>query len=305
MKNTEDLTSLATETPNPASKDLDQLSTLELVQVINNEDARIAAAVQQTLPEIATAIDQIADRLQKGGRLIYFGAGTSGRLGVLDASECPPTFSVPPELVVGLIAGGDTALRHAIEAAEDKPEMGQRDLQAVNLSARDCVVGLSASGRTPYVLGGLDYARATGTLAIGVACNRPAAISQHADICILAPVGAEVLSGSTRLKSGTAQKMILNMLSTGVMVRLGKTFGNLMVDLRPTNAKLRVRAIRLLGQAAGCTEETSQSLLEACRWEVKTAIVAHYLGCNADEAREKLASAGGFVRKVLEKYHHG
>ena len=305
MKNMEDLSSLATENSNPASKDLDQLSTLEMVQVFNNEDAKVAEAVKQVLSEIAGAIDQIASRMQKGGRLIYFGAGTSGRLGVLDASECPPTFGVPPELVIGLIAGGDIALRHSVETAEDLPEVGQRDLEAIYLSPKDCVVGITASGRTPYVLGGLDYARATGALAVGVACNRPAAISQHADLSILAAVGSEVLSGSTRLKSGTAQKMILNMLSTGVMVRLGKTFGNLMVDLRPTNAKLRLRAARLVSQAAGCSPETAQSLLEACQWEVKTAIVAYHLGCAADEARAKLGLAGGFVRKVLEQNKHG
>jgi N-acetylmuramic acid 6-phosphate etherase len=219
---------------------------------------------------------------------------------VLDASECPPTFGVSPGLVVGLIAGGDAALRQSIEGAEDHPEQGQADLQAIILVPEDCVVGLTASGRTPYVLGGLNYARSIGALAIGVACNRPSAISDHADISILAAVGPEILSGSTRLKSGSAQKMILNMLSTGVMVRLGKTYGNLMVDMRPTNVKLRERAQRLFCQASGCDEKDAETWLEKCNWEVKTAIVAYRLGCSPEDARHKLNLAGGFVRKVLE-----
>ncbi len=300
MKKSGELSTLATESINPATLDLDKLSTTGLVHVINAEDARVAGAVQQVLPEIAAAIDAIAARMRRGGRLIYTGAGTSGRLGVLDASECPPTFGVSPNLVVGLIAGGDAALRQSIEGAEDHPEQGHADLQAINLVAEDCVVGLTASGRTPYVLGGLDYARSIGALAIGVACNRPSAISEHADISILTTVGPEILSGSTRLKSGSAQKMILNMLSTGVMVRLGKTYGNLMVDLRPTNVKLRERAQRLFCQASGGNEKDAQTWLEKCNWEVKTAIVAYRLDLSPEEARRKLALAGGFVRKVLE-----
>ncbi len=300
MTEQEDLSALGTEAVNPATRDLDKLNTLELVRAFNAEDARVAAAVQQALPEIAKAIDAIAARMRDGGRLVYLGAGTSGRLGVLDASECPPTFSVPPGLVIGLIAGGDEALRHSIEAAEDKPEMGKADLQAIGLQPEDSVVGLTASGRTPYVLGGLDYARSIGALAVGVACNRPAAISEHAEISILAAVGPEALSGSTRLKSGTAQKMILNMLSSGVMVRLGKTYGNLMVDLRPTNDKLRQRAQRLLCQATAIDSKEAASLLESCDWEVKTAIVAYSLGIPPEEARRRLQAAGGFVRSVLE-----
>ena len=300
MKKNDDLSKLATEAVNPATMDLDKLATAELVRVINAEDRRVAGAVGQALPEIAAAIDAVAERMRRGGRLIYMGAGTSGRLGVLDASECPPTFGVPAGAVVGLIAGGDAALRRSIEAAEDRPEQGQADLQAINLGPEDSVVGLTASGRTPYVLGGLDFARSIGALAIGVACNRPSAISEHADISILAEVGPEVLSGSTRLKSGSAQKMILNMLSTGVMVRLGKTYGNLMVDLHPTNDKLRVRALRLFCQVSGSDEESAKTWLERCNWEVKTAIVAYRLDCSPDEARRKLELADGFVRKVLE-----
>jgi N-acetylmuramic acid 6-phosphate etherase len=296
---TDDLSSLSTESPNPRTRQLDQLSTLELVQLMNEEDALVAGAVRQALPQIAAAIDAIAARLGRGGRLVYLGAGTSGRLGVLDASECPPTFSVSPDLVIGLIAGGDSALRRSVEAAEDDPHAGAADLQAHHLTEADCVVGLTASGRTPYVLGALDYARSLGALTIGVACNRPAAITEHAQISILAAVGPEVLSGSTRLKSGTAQKMILNLLSTGVMVRLGKTYGNLMVDLRPTNAKLRLRARRLLVQAAGVDDATALTLLERCNWEVKTAIVVHRFSCPPEEARQKLDAAGGFVRAVI------
>jgi N-acetylmuramic acid 6-phosphate etherase len=296
----EDLASLQTESVNPATQDLDRMTTLELVQTINREDARVAQAVAETAPEIAAAIDAIAERMRRGGRLVYIGAGTSGRLGVLDASECPPTFSAPPGLVVGIIAGGDTALRHSVEAAEDRPDFGEADLRAIELRPDDCVVGLSASGRAPYVIGGLGYARSIGALAVAVACNRPAALSASADISILAPVGPEVLSGSTRLKSGTAQKMILNMLSTGVMVRLGKTYGNLMIDLRPTNAKLRVRAARLLCGLTGLDVDAANELLERSHWEVKTAVVMAKSGCPAEEARARLAQVGGFVRKVVE-----
>lgn len=295
-----DLDGLGTERINPETADLDRMPTLELVAAFNRQDARVAAAVAEALPQIAEVIDRAAERMRRGGRLIYFGAGTSGRLGVLDASECPPTFSAPPGLVVGIIAGGDKALRESIEAAEDRPEDGEADLRGLGLKPEDTVVGLTASGRTPYVLGGLRYARQVGALAVGVACNRPAALSAEADVAILAEVGPEVLSGSTRLKSGTAQKMILNMLSTGIMVRLGKTYGNLMIDVRPSNAKLKVRAARLLRQASGLCEEEAQALLEQSGWEVKTALVMAQLGCDAAEARQKLEQAGGFVREVLE-----
>lgn len=295
-----DLGSLATESINPATRNLDAVSTLEMVSIINSEDSKVALAVQKCLPQIAQAIDLIAGRLSQGGRLIYTGAGTSGRLGVLDASECPPTFSVPEDLVVGIIAGGDRALRHSIEAAEDNPEAGKSDLVAINLTEKDVVVGLTASGRTPYVLGGLAYARSIGAGAVGVACNQPAEISQVAQIAILAPVGAEVLSGSTRLKSGTAQKMILNMLSTGVMVKLGKTYGNLMVDVKPTNAKLKVRAARIVSQVSGADEAAAQTALVHANWEVKTAIVVLMKKVDAVLARQQLAQNGGVLRKVLE-----
>ncbi len=296
----EEISSLATESVNPATRDLDRLTTFELVRLINRQDAGVAQAVAEALPEIAAAIDGAVDRMRRGGRLVYMGAGTSGRLGVLDASECPPTFSVPPGLVIGLMAGGDVALRASVEEAEDRADLGEADLMAIGLTALDTVVGLTASGRTPYVMGGLSYARSVGALAVGLACNRPAALSAVSDIAILLPVGPEVLSGSTRLKSGTAQKMALNMLSTGIMVRLGKTYGNLMIDLRPTNAKLRVRAARLLQRAAEVDDMTAEALLQAAGWEVKTALVMARLGCEADEARRCLAAANGFVRRVIE-----
>lgn len=295
-----DIQSLGTESVNPATAELDRMTTLEMVRVINAEDMRVAMAVQAELPQIAKAIDLIAARLREGGRLIYIGAGTSGRLGVLDASECPPTFSVPEDLVIGLIAGGDGALRRSIEAAEDKPEYGKADLQKVGLCEKDVVVGLAASGRTPYVLGGLAYARSMGAGTVGVACNRPAEISAVAEISILAVVGAEVLSGSTRLKSGTAQKMVLNMLSTGVMIRLGKTYGNLMVDLKSTNDKLRIRARGLVQRVSGADEAAAQRALEACAWEVKTAIVVLMRKMTPEEARAKLAERRGMLREVLE-----
>lgn len=297
--NPEELSGLSTESINPATCDLDRMSTLDLVRAINLEDTRVALAVAGAAAEIAAAIDAIAERMQRGGRLVYTGAGTSGRLGVLDASECPPTFSLPPGRVVGIIAGGDRALRSSVEEVEDQPETGEADLRAVRLTSQDCVVGLSASGRTPYVIGALRYARSLGALAVGLACNRPAAMGSDCDIAILVPVGPEVLSGSTRLKSGTAQKMVLNMLSTGVMVRLGKTYGNLMIDVHPANAKLRVRAARLLCQATGLSEAEALPLLERSGWELKTAVVMARLGCSSEQALLKLAEAGGFIRKVL------
>jgi N-acetylmuramic acid 6-phosphate etherase len=237
--------------------------------------------------------------MRQGGRLIFMGAGTSGRLGVLDAAECPPTFGVAPDRVIGLLAGGQGAFQRPDESAEDDPGMGEEDLRHIGLEAADCVVGISASGRAPYVMGGLGLARRLGCLTVAVACSHPAAVSQVAEVSILAPVGPEVLSGSTRLKAGTAQKMILNMLSTGVMVRLGKTYGNLMVDVKPTNQKLRARALRILQQAAGIDEKRAEELLAACDGEVKTAIVAARLGCSAGEARLVLERAGGMVRQAL------
>ena len=289
-----------TEISNPRTSNLDQMSTLEMLQTINREDAQVAVAVQACIPQIAEAVDAAADRLRRGGRLFYIGAGTSGRLGVLDASECPPTFSVKPELVTGLIAGGDRALRWPVEGAEDNPEQAKLDLQTAGLTEKDCLVGLSAGGSAPYVLGALQYGHEIGALCIGIACVKPAALNQHAHISILAVTGPEVLTGSTRLKAGTAQKMILNMLSTSVMVRLGKTYGNLMVDLQASNQKLRLRAIRLVTQICEIGEDEARELLIQCGWQVKTAAAAWFLRSTPQKAREALEEAGGMLRKVIQ-----
>jgi N-acetylmuramic acid 6-phosphate etherase len=291
---------LTTETRNPLTRDLDHLSAIEIVKLINSEDAKVAEAVAAVSESIAEAIEVIADRLGNGGRLIYTGAGTSGRLGVLDAVECPPTFNTDPTLVRGLIAGGPEGLVQAVEGAEDSREMGKEDLQAIELSGPDVVVGIAASGRTPYVIGGLDYARSIGAFAIGFSCNKGAELIAHADLSIIPVVGPEVLSGSTRLKAGTATKMVLNMLTTGAMVRLGKTYSNLMVDLRATNSKLWERAERIIVAIANCTLAEAGKLLKDCDGEVKTAIVVHILKLSPDEARERLESKNGHLRQTLE-----
>lgn len=291
---------LTTEARNPASEDLDGLSALEIVQLINSEDAKVAAAVAEQANEIAQSIDAIAERLERGGRLIYFGAGTSGRLGVLDAVECPPTFNSPPEQVVGRIAGGYTALTSAVEGAEDRPDFGVDDMQAVNLTEKDSVVGIATSGRTPYVIGGLEYAQNIGAFTIGLSCNPDPQIAKCCHISIAVVVGPEVVSGSTRLKAGTATKMVLNMLSTGAMIRLGKTFGNLMVDLRATNTKLADRARRIVQAATKLSPVASERLLEDCGGEVKTAIVSHYTGFSSGDARQLLSASHGHLRKALE-----
>ncbi len=309
-----------TESRNPATQNIDTVLTLEMVRLMNAEDAKVAVAVEAELPAIAEAIDRIAARMQAGGRLIYIGAGTSGRLGVLDASECPPTFNAAPEQVVGLIAGGEVALTTAVEGAEDDREAGARDIAALDVGAQDSVVGIAASGSTPYVLGGLAEARRRGALTISLACNRPAPLHELADIAIAPIVGPEVIAGSTRLKAGTAQKMVLNMLSTGVMIRLGKTYGNLMVDVQATNAKLRRRARRIVAEAVEeargrmqdarigesanhelrTIEEEAARALDACNGEVKTAIVALVKGVSPEEARRQLEAVGGVVRRAIE-----
>ena len=288
-----------TEAANPASADLDRLDTLDLVRLINREDASVAAAVASQAEAIATAIDRIAEKLATGGRLFYVGAGTSGRLGVLDAAEIPPTFSADPGQVVGIIAGGDRALRNAIEGAEDSREAGAADLASLAFGARDVLVGIAASGSTPYVAGALAHARDTGAVTIGLSCNRPAAIASLADIMITPVVGAEVLAGSTRMKAGTATKMVLNMLSTGAMVRLGKTSGNLMVDLRASNRKLEQRSRRLLMTLTGLDREAAETVLDDCGGELKTAVVATRLGIDAASARERLFAANGRLREAL------
>lgn len=290
---------LTTEASNPASSAIDALSALEIVRLMNEEDARVAAAVAAVAEPIAQAVDVIAERLSNGGRLIYMGAGTSGRLGVLDASECPPTFSTPPEMVVGLIAGGFQALTRAIEGAEDHPEHGERDLREVHLSDKDVVVGIATSGRTPYVIGGLQYANSVGAFTIGFSCNDACDLSRLARIMITPIVGPEVISGSTRLKAGTATKLVLNMLTTGAMVRIGKTFGNLMVDLRATNSKLALRSRRIVADLTGLDVPAASKLLDDCSGEVKTAIVSHLRSSTPDVARQLLRDAGGHLRQAL------
>jgi N-acetylmuramic acid 6-phosphate etherase len=290
---------LQTEARNPASTNLDELTPLELVRLMNAEDARVIAAVAEQAQAIARAVEVISDRLRQGGRLVYLGAGTSGRLGVLDAAECPPTFSSPPEQVLGVIAGGAAALTRAVEGAEDHPEYAERDLQAVGLGPGDVLVGIATSGRTPYVQGGARYARGLGAFTIGLSCNPDSELLSLVDLAITPVVGPEVLTGSTRLKAGTATKLVLNMLSTGTMVRLGKTYGNLMVDLKATNSKLRARTNRIVRQLTGLPSAEADEVLRQCGGELKTALVARLAGVTAEEARERLRSVGGQVGATL------
>ncbi len=289
----------STEAPNPRTSAIDTLSSIEIVTLINEEDARVAGAVREQLPEIARAVEAIVERLRRGGRLFYFGAGTSGRLGVLDASEMPPTFSVPPDLVQGWIAGGDSALRRSAEAAEDDAAAGAQAAREAHVGEADVVVGIAASGTTPWVLGAIAEARERGAATIGLTCNPGAPLARAAEMAIVPLVGPEVVAGSSRMKAGTAQKMVLNMLSTATMIRLGKVYGNLMVDVRPTNDKLRRRAARILQQAASVDAETARAALEETGYEVKPALVMLLSGVDAGEARRRLDKAGGFVRRAI------
>ncbi len=293
--------SASTEARNTASGTIDSLSALQIVELMNSEDAMVAAAVRTQSTSIAAAIDVVAEAFRNGGRLIYIGAGTSGRLGVLDASECPPTFSVPRSMVVGLIAGGPSALTSAIEGAEDRAEQGRADLENISLTARDIVMGIAASGRTPYVLGGLQFAREIGATTIGFACNDESALIPLSDIMIAPVVGPEVITGSTRLKAGTATKMVLNMLTTGAMVRIGKTFGNLMVDLTASNEKLRDRSQRIVSDLTGLSSEAAQKILSECSHQVKTAIVVHHRKLTPEAAREQLKQCNGHLRNALQQ----
>ena len=290
---------LTTESVNPASDAIDQCSAAEIVRLIHQDDLRVAEAVSLVTPAIATAVDRIADALRGGGRLVYIGAGTSGRLGVLDASECPPTFNTDPGQVIGIIAGGHGALTRAIEGAEDDPAAAEVDLKAIRFSATDVLVGIASSGRTPYVIGGLAWARKMGATTVGLVCNSPSEIDAWADILIAPIVGPEIISGSTRMKAGTATKMVLNMLSTGAMIRIGKTYGNLMVDLKATNSKLIIRSRRIVGRLTGLDESVAAKLIDNAGGEVKTAIVMHHRNVPADQARGLLAEMGGHLRKVI------
>jgi N-acetylmuramic acid 6-phosphate etherase len=294
-----DLTALATEARNPRTTELDALSTLDLVTAMNDEDRTVADAVQRELPRIAAAVDAIAARMHKGGRLFYVGAGTSGRLGVLDAVECPPTFSATTEQVQGLIAGGAGAFLQAVEGAEDSTTLGPADLQARGLGSKDVVVGIAASGRTPYVLGALAYAKSVGALAVAVVCNAGSPVAAAAELPIEVVTGPEVLTGSTRLKAGTATKLVLNMLSTGAFVRLNKVYGNLMVDVQTTNAKLKARAVRIVAEAVACNETLAQQLLDQCDGEVKAAIVVGRKRVAPAVARTLLLTHDGSVRDAL------
>ncbi len=297
--NTAVLDRLTTEQRNSASDNVDQLSSMEIVQLMNREDQSVPEAVGRESANIARAVDAIVEAMQSSGRLIYVGAGTSGRLAVLDASECPPTFNTDPEQVVGLIAGGHSALVRSIEGAEDFPKHGERDLKEIDLTAHDIVAGIATSGRTPYVIGGLAYARKLGCRTIGVACNVGSELESVVDIMICPVVGPEIVSGSTRMKAGTATKLVLNTLTTATMIRLGKTFGNLMVDLRATNSKLRDRSRRIVRMLAGVDDEQAQQLLDQCDGEVKTAIVVHRRRVDAHEARQILSRADGHLRKAI------
>lgn len=290
-----DLSSMITETRNPASVEIDQLSTLEMLRVINQEDQQVALAVGQLLPEIARAVDAIAAAFGKGGRLVYIGAGTSGRLGILDASECPPTYGVSAEQVIGLIAGGHKAILQAVENAEDDAELGAQDLKNIQFCANDVLVGIAASGRTPYVLGAMAHASAVGATVCSISCNPGSPLARAADISMVAVVGPEIVTGSSRMKAGTAQKLILNMLSTGAMIRTGKVYGNLMVDVEATNAKLVERQKRIVMEATDCERAVAERALAQADNHCKTAIVMILAGLTADEARARLQSSNGFI----------
>ena len=294
----EELNQLLTEARNPATENLDQLSTLDLIRTMHAADRDVLTAVELESPNIARAVDAIVARLDNGGHLFYTGAGTSGRLGVLDASECPPTYNTPPELVQGLIAGGDVALRRSVERAEDDASQGERDLEAHGFSAKDALVGIAASGRTPYVLGGIDYARKLGAVTIGLSCVPGSQLAQRAEIAITPAVGPEVVTGSTRMKAGTATKLVLNMLSTGSLVRLGYVYGNLMVNVQPTNVKLRDRATRIISTLTELRYDKAAALLDEAG-SVKTAIAMQRLSLSRADAEARLARAKGRLREAL------
>lgn len=295
-----ELQKIATEQRNPNTVNIDTLSTLDMVKLINREDHRVADAVGEVTDKIAQAVDVIAEKLATGGRLIYCGAGTSGRLGILDAVECPPTYSTDPETVQALMAGGYGAIFKAVEGAEDSKELGVQDMQNIHFSQKDVLVGIAASGRTPYVRGCMEYAKQLGAPTVAVTCCPGSELDQFADIGIAPAPGPEVVTGSTRMKSGTAQKMVLNMLSTGAMIKLGKVYGNLMVDVKPSNEKLIRRCVTIVCSAAECTEAEATKALEECDYRPKVAIVMVLRGVNADTACAMLQKAEGRIAKVLE-----
>jgi N-acetylmuramic acid 6-phosphate etherase len=290
-----------TEQENPRTRGLSELPTEEVVRLMNEEDARVADAVRLVLPEVAGVADAVAERLRAGGRLFYVGTGTSGRLGVLDASECPPTFGVSPELVQGIIAGGYEALHRAVEASEDDREAGARDAEARGVGAKDALVGLAASGRTPYTIGAVEYARRAGAFTAAVTCAPGSPITEAAEVSIVPVVGPEVLAGSTRLKAGTAQKMVLNMISTAAMVRLGYVAGNRMTNMRPSNTKLRARSLRILSAETGLDEEDAVKTLERAGGDLRVALVMSKTGRESDDARRALEESGWVVARAVEE----
>lgn len=291
------MSEVITEYRNENTKDIDILSTIDMVRKMNEEDKLVALAVEDASPEIAKAIDLIAKQFLKGGRLFYFGAGTSGRLGILDASECPPTFSVAPDMVQGIIAGGDKAIRNSVEGAEDNFEQGRIDAKV--LTDKDVAVVISASGNPKYLLGVLDYAEEAGAKTIGITCNSKGRIAEEAGLVICVEVGPEVIAGSSRLKAGTAQKMILNMLTTGSMIKIGKTYENFMIDLQAVNEKLKDRAIRIVAQIAGVQHSDALASLLKSNWEIKTSIISLKMGLDAEQSREELRKHGGVLRKLM------
>ena len=295
------LDSLDTEKRNINTMNLDELSAVEIIEKINQEDEKIADCVKPAIPEIGKAVEFAVKSIKRGGRLIYIGAGTSGRLGILDASECPPTYGVPFDMVIGIMAGGDKAMRKAVEGAEDSKELAVNDLKELELSEKDTLVGLAASGRTPYVIGGLEYAKSLGAKTVAVSCVRNAKISELADAPIEVVVGAEAVTGSTRMKAGTAQKMVLNMISTTTMVKIGKVYQNLMVDVATTNEKLRVRALNIVSEATGIDKENSKKLLEESGYDVKVAIVMGLAGVDALKARKTLSDNELNVSATIKK----
>ncbi|MFE4408852.1 N-acetylmuramic acid 6-phosphate etherase [Streptomyces sp. NPDC056821] len=296
-----ELDSLTTEAFRPELAEIDRLPTLEIARLMNAEDSTVPAAVTERLPQIAAAIDAVAERMARGGRLVYAGAGTAGRLGVLDASECPPTFNTRPSQVVGLIAGGPPAMVTSVEGAEDSKELAAEALDALGLTPDDTVVGVSASGRTPYAIGAVEHARALGALTIGLSCNANSALAAAAEHGIEVVVGPELLTGSTRLKAGTAQKLVLNMLSTITMIRLGKTYGNLMVDVRASNDKLRARSRRIVALATGAADDEIERALTAADGEVKTAILTLLADTDAPTATRLLKQSDGHLRTALKR----
>lgn len=298
--NTIKLENLTTESRNSSSLNIDKVSTLDMVKIINNEDKKVALAVEKELVKIAEAIDGIVSGMQKGGRLIYIGAGTSGRLGILDASECPPTYGVSEELVQGIIAGGTEAIFRAKEGAEDSKELAIEDLKSKNITENDTIVGLAASGRTPYVIGGLEYANKIGALTVSITCNENSEVAKVSKVSIAPVVGAEVVTGSTRMKAGTAQKLVLNMLSTGTMIKLGKVYGNLMVDVRATNKKLVERAKKIVCEATGVDREVAEKVLKETNYDVKLSILMILTGLDINEAKEKLTQNKGYIAKAME-----